>query len=745
MFFRYLYLDDLRSMEYKLIYIYFLIFFFGKTAWSQDPAQYGQFHIPVVSWKPLPYAKIQVLDLVEALVKKNAPLQNASGAIIDPYLQREHQYSTPYFAHAVGTLLHNGRGQEFLEHGLAAMEKALSDFRNGTVHIPDQHGEFYIAALAKAIPLYQSSVDQDTYDDWLLKIKTPLRVIWKGADKSLNNWRTYVMKGEWERAVRGWADKDSVVDFIEHNWQNETQKLRIAHDPQGLYQDWSSDPQSLAVEAVGRGNLTAIALGGYDGASAEEIRNAITRGALTSLQLMSPTGQCPPNGRTDNHVFNDILYQLIFQAHASAAKKAGDKQRAGQFQRAAALCFQSIQRWIRKDEKWAGALSITKNHFEPGDRIGYQPASQWGNYSGAMMFHLAEAVELMDETIEQVPVPAEIGGYATETNHSFGTFTANAGGMQVVINLRGASIPKYDKYWTPLGAVRFSKVNWDDRLGPSDGIRNLSSQPTESSIWPGTGLTFGPSWKRGDAWVRLADMAHHYQGKVDVKFVHPLLVKFRVTYTYVTGLGGPYFYQDFTVTPDGIFTKLSSPQDIPYGNSIPLLINDGRKLTYQVQDGIASTSYPQGGDSQHFICINRIAHLDTTDFPLRSTYGDLLPVTYTTDENENVIFIYPAGSDDPDARMVRESFQESAEGFLSVLGSVQGTIYRGRTSAGGYGSGLDLNNDGDEELQFDTACHFIVLHSEGHITRLETDRQVVYEYEGKKGNVSPFSTVYLER
>ncbi len=731
-------------MKFNWISICFLMLCIYKAGWSQNLTEYSRFHTTVQPWSPLPYSKDRVLELVEELVEKNTQIQDSTGAIIDPVLQREHQYSTPYFAHAVGTLLRYGRGQEFLQNGVAAMDKALSDFRKGTAHIPDQHGEFYIAALAKALPLYKTFVDQRTYDDWLSKIKTPLSVIWKGSDKSLNNWRTYVMKGEWERAQKGWADKDSVVDFIEHNWEHETQKLRIAMDPQGLYQDWSSDPQSLAVEAVGRGNLTAIAFGGYDGPSATEIKDAIMRGAMTSLQLMSPTGQCPPNGRTDNHVFNDILYQLIFQTHAFAAKKAGNVKMAGQFQRAAALSFESIQRWIREDEGWAGALSITKNHFEPGDRVGYQPASQWGNYSGAMMFHLAEVVELIDESIEQVPVPAEIGGYATETNSAFSTFTANAGGMQVVINLRGASVPKYDKYWTPLGAVRFSKVNWDDRLGPSDGIRNLTFQPNESSIWPGTGLTFGPIWKRGDRWVRLADMAHHYQGKVDVKFVHPLLVKFRITYTYMTGLGGPYFYQDFTVTPDGVVTKLSSPQDISFGNSIPLLTNDGRKLSHRVDEGIASTSYPGGPDTQNFICLNGMAQLDTTGDPLLSTYGYLLPVICTTDEGENMIFIYPSDIGDPDAREVKETYEEFEEGFSTILGSVQGTIYRGRIAAGGYGSGLDLNNDGHQELQFDPACNFMVIHSEGRITSLETDREVSYEYQGIQGKIDPFAVVQIE-
>ena len=63
---------------------------------------------------------------------------------------------------------------------------------------------------------------------------------------------------------------------------------------------------------------------GYDGPSADEIAHMVTEGTEASLWLQDPTGQCPPNGRTDNHVFNDVLYQLIFEVTAERLFEAGE-------------------------------------------------------------------------------------------------------------------------------------------------------------------------------------------------------------------------------------------------------------------------------------------------------------------------------------------------------------------------------------------------------------------------------------
>lgn len=713
-----------------------------------------KYHLTAVPWKPLNTSKEAYLDAVEGIVRVAQKFQNEEGAIIDPYLKREHQYSTPYYAIAVGALIHARRANDMLPSGVKAMEKSLLDFSKGSQYIPDQHGEFYIAALAEAMELYKDHMDKATYDQWVAWVSTPVANIWKGPDRSLNNWRTYVMKGEWARAVYGFADWQETSVLIEDNWKNYTQYERIGLDKWNLYQDWSSDPQSHAVEAVGRGNLTALALGGYDGPSGEQMRDFVRRGGQTSMLLLSPAGQCPPNGRTDDHVFNDILYQLIFEALAEDAISRGDVLLAGQYRRSAMLAFRSIQRWKRSDDPWSGSFYITKNYFDPGDRIGYQPASQWGNYSGAMMFHLAECYLTRKSTIQEVPAPTEIGGYTIEMDDRFSTYIANAGGMQVFVNLRGASVPKYNKYWTPLGTVRFSKVNWDDRLGPSDGEKANRSvqQPatfargegeTEDVVYLQSGLSFGPSWIENGNWTRLADVPTHYRGTVVAQFVHPLLVKFRVTYAYITGRGGPYFHQEFIVTPDGVLSILSTPQEIPFGLTVPLLVNDGRELETSITDGIARTGYGKGGDTQNFIGLSDNASLEIEGESIRSTYGDLLPVKFSSDDETQIVFIYPKSGPDPDAREVKESFTIFDDGFSSILGTVKGSIYIGRTSAGGFGDALDLDSDGQAELSFSKSCGFITQLNDNKITAIETNTDVELMLKGKAIAVKAYQPVYL--
>lgn len=726
------------------LYCGLALIFFDFHSTAQDfPESLPEirYHLTSPDWKPLNTPRTHYLDAVKGMAVVAQRFQNNEGAIIDPYLHLEHQYATPYYAFAVGALVNSGHSPEHLSSGVKAMEKALIDFSNGRDSIPDQHGEFYIAALAGAMELYKNHIAKEKFEKWTEMVSVPLDSIWDGPSSHLNNWRTYAMKGEWKRAMHGFIDKQETINFIEDNWKNATQYERMGATKWNLYEDWSSDPQSLAVEAVGRGNLTALALEDYDGPSANQLKAAVRKGGTTAMLLMSPTGQCPPNGRTDNHVFNDILYQLIFEALAEDALNQNKPYLAGQFRRSALLAFQSIDRWKRIDDEWEGALSIVKNHHDLANRTGYQPASQWGNYSGAMMFHLAEAFLTHTSEIEEVPSPSEIGGYALQTENRFSTFTANASGMQVFINLRGASVPKYGEYWTPLGGVRFSKMDWDDRLGPSDGKRLsaingpalevLKNTNALDAIFPQTGLTFGPTWEYKGEWVRIADMATHYSGTVATEFVHPLLVKFSVTYASVTGFGGPTFKQNFVVTPDGVMTYLTSPQDVPFGLAVPLLSNDGRALEVQVDNGMASTGYVNGGDTQNFIGLGHGMKAYQDGVGIESTYGTLLPVTFRSKENRQMVFVYPKSASNPDALRVKESFSLSEDGFSSILGKVAGTMYIGKKMAGGYGNSLDVDQDGQPELTLSEPCGFVTQLVNGKVSKIETDSDVIMVLNGR--------------
>lgn len=711
------------------------------------------FHITARPWSPMETPRSAYLDTLEEICRVVARHQDERGAIIDPYLDREHQYSTPYFAIAVGALLEHGRGDALREAGIAAMEHATTSFAEGSTGIPDAHGEFFIPALTEALHLYAPHVDEATYDRWHHRMETPIGTVMRDFTGRINNWRTYAMKGEWMRAEAGLVDRANATAFVEEAWNAQTQRTRIVTDKWNLYQDWSSDPQSHAVEAVGRGNLIGLLAHGYDGPSAGEMEQAVDRGTRTSLLLQAPDGQAPANGRTDNHVFNDVLYQLAFEVYAERARAAGDLELAGRYRRAALLAFESIHRWQRDDAPWTGSFFLTKNHFEPGERVGYQPASQWGNYSGAVIMHLAEAVLARRSEIPERPAPTEIGGYAFETDGRFSTFFANAGGMQIQANLRGASVPKYGISWTPLGVVRFSRVDWDGRLGPSDGEHDRNAGEalsfsrgageTADAYRAGSGVTFGPTWREHDRWVRVADLHTHYRATPEVLFVHPLLVRFRLTYSYVTGRGGPYFQQEFTVTPDGVFTRLVSPQDAPFALTVPLLVDDGRSLDWSLANRMATTRYNPEGDQQVFIGLNADGRMIDDAPPIQSTYGWLKPLRYESSDAAKEVFVYPRNSDDPSGSLVRESMQVTESGFSSILGRVEGTLYVGRTSAGGEGTALDLDGDGTDDVTFSARCRFVLQLEDGLVRAVESDRTVTMNYEGASYGLAPHEPVEI--
>src|SRR5690606_6751753 len=152
--------------------------------------------------------------------------------------------------YAVGVLLEAGRGPELRESGIRAMDHATRCLAGGSAEIPDRHGEFFIAPLAEALELYRAHVDEATWRDWQERLRTPLGGILEKQDGRTNRWRTDARKGAWLRARQGLVPRELAVEFIEAGWLRRTQRERIASDKWNLYQDWSSDPQSHAVEAV---------------------------------------------------------------------------------------------------------------------------------------------------------------------------------------------------------------------------------------------------------------------------------------------------------------------------------------------------------------------------------------------------------------------------------------------------------------------------------------------------------------
>jgi hypothetical protein len=686
------------------------------------------FHLTARPWTPMKISRDAYLDSIEGICRFTAKHLGPDGEVIDPLLKREHQYSTPYFAFAVGTLVQAGRAKDLLPAGVAAMDHATACFAKGAQGIPDNHGEFFVPCLAGALDVYEKIVPPEKLEQWRSRMKLLIEQIGNGKT---SNWRAYAMRGQWLRHKHGLVDRNTAIDYIEDSWRNAEQRERIGGDMWNLYQDHQTDPEPHAVEAVGRGNLLGLVENGYDGPSAGEMREMVERGTRVSMLLQDPTGQCPPDGRADCHVWNDVVYGLCFDVMAERAHRAGDKRLAGQYHRAAMLAFASKERWRHGDDDrdWAGSYYITKNRFDPRDRVGYQRASNIGNYNGAIMLHLAEAYLARQTDIAEEPAPTEIGGYAFATDQKFASAVANAGGMQMFAALRGDTKLVYDHYWTSLGVNRFSRAGWESRLGPSDGVRDAKT---------GRGVTFAPTWKEDGKWVRLADLPERYAGKFSVQFAHPLLVRCAIDYAPVASASGPRFRHSFVITPDGVLARLTAEGTDDFAVTWPVMENDGRPLEVAVADRMATTRYNPVGDQQCFIAIGGL-DINNRDDAVQSTYGWLRPMRSIA----RWTFIYPRSWGDPPAELVRDTFRGNEEEFKSLLATVTAKMYIGRASAGGEGQSIDIDADGTPDASFTKTCQFVLQLRDKKVTAVEVDRDVVATIAGEQIGLSAYKPVML--
>ena len=185
--------------------------------------------------------------------------------------------------------------------------------------------------------------------------------------------------------------------------------------------------------------------------------------------------------------------------------------------------------------------------------------------------------------------------------------------------------------------------------------------------------------------MRLADLPDRYQGKFSVQFTHPLLVRCAIDYSPIKG-AGPTFRHEFVLTPDGVLATLHATGVEEFGVTWPLLADDGAPLHTKVGGHFAVTAYQEDGDEESFLSPGAGAVTADDAERVQSTYGWLLPVRALAADGVQQSFVYPRSPNDPPAAKVQASFHATGDGFDSSIGSVHGSLYVGRTSAGGEGS-----------------------------------------------------------
>lgn len=593
------------------------------------------------------------LEAVERQVRWLHRHQDAEGAILDLALGTEFQYTTPYYAYALYACRAGGRCADLEASFHAAMDHCTEQVARGSRAIPDQHGEFFLASLGELLYLIQEHPDASAWIDaealarWRERMSVPVERVIEGLDDKLNNHRAYAMKGEYFRAKAGLIPQEYADAFIADAWEQRGLKYRL-NSRDGIYtyfEDWNGDPQSQTVSLVGLSNLLPITRPGGGWLLGEDSRE---RSIWNLRHFVDPSGQCPPNGRTDNHVFGDALVCALFEYYYGLYQRDAEKgEQAAACGALAARSFASMQRWLRDDPPYDGIYSITKNYFDPAEGVGYQPASQVSNYTVTVAVLLAQAwwsrpEDAAADTAIDIPYEPVV--------EAAGTLAYNREGCHALVNLTGDSVPKYGIFWTPLGVARLARAGWDSRLGPSDGQYDARARE---------GLSIAPTWREGKDWTHLCERAEHYRGtsRTDGNAVS-------VLYAPVTGVGGPMFEVTLEALEQGVLMRFRSPSDARFGVSLPVLEDDGRALEVRSTERAVSVRYPQAlsdGSEQIFLVLNKDAALEKTETRVRSTYGWLQEYRASTKDPELRVFAYMRRGDEPSLGLMLVGMQSQWE------------------------------------------------------------------------------------
>ncbi|HEY6084256.1 MAG TPA: hypothetical protein VIU63_02605 [Nitrospira sp.] len=705
-----------------------------------------KYHLTARPWVPM--ESENYLDIVEEIARWWTQQEDPQipGRILDPFGPNPFgwpptsgypQITTGTFPFSVAILYKAGQARDLLDLAIRVMDYETRWYAERVARKNNPNSFRFSDGQVAAVEVLRSisAISPSKLDSWRSNLSVPTNTLPQilAVNGSPNSF-CYRMLGEWNRYRMGLGyDHSTLVNAIENEWWAGThyhQRDLLLSTRWNLYRDLLTTPDSLSTEAAGRVQLLFLAHSGYDGPSAEEIRLAAERGTHTMMFLQSPVGEVPPNGRTDNHLWVDAGNAAAMELMAEQTAKQGNDWLAGQFRRAAMLTLgpQNIGRFQRGDGSYFG----TKNHFDPKLHVGYQGAMGL-EYNARLMAHVAEAYQMRKTNIPEHPAPSEIGGYAITLDGAQAASFANAGGMMLQVNTRGEvsnpfshEPPGYDST-TPLGVVRFGRAGWDTRLGPGDGQQNLTRDE---------GISFAPTFVENNGWTRLASVPSRYQGTFTVEFAHPLLVRCTVVYSGE----GPSFRNEFILTPDGIVSVTTSSGGT-WGMTVPLLTDDGAQTLRASFGGrIARTSFPSGDDEQSFIALNPSASLEDDGPAMRSPYGYLQSVRVRTSDEDNRIFIYPRNGADPSAEAVRDSFvYHSPTDFSSILGTVNGDLYIGRTAAGGVGDRVDLNGDGIPDVIFNSRCGFILQLRHGNVTNVETDQDVMATIANRTYNLSAYT------
>ncbi|WP_433473680.1 hypothetical protein ACQPZP_33440 [Spirillospora sp. CA-142024] len=492
--------------------------------------------------------------------------QDADGAIIDPYRNREFQYSTPAFAHAAATLVAHAGRKDLLKAAALALDWSAWELAERTA--ADSHEDFYAPMLAHAIRLLEPHVPAARSASWKHDIGRFEPFLTYRSAVGSNNWNIVAASGEalfQKMGLRVASDRYPEASFAAQGAHFDTSY--------GLYLEgpmpYDHFPRLWLGDLIGRG---------YTGPYRAELTEALRRAAISSLFMQSPTGELPAGGRSAHHQWNEAEQCVTYEVFAARALATGDRELAAYFKRGAHLALRSMFRWVRP----SGEMQVVKNWMDPAQSFGYESYSSHSQYNLLPMSMLAIAYEhaATTEDVRERPAPADTGGYVLHIEPLHKVF-ANAGGSFVEIDTAG------DHHYDATGFIRAHFSGHSPQLGSSDSLlASPSYRVPDGPKPPTTGM--GVAWEVGPGrWRHFGELEPSLTQ--DVVVLPTRLrgddVRFTVRYNGDFGGGVTTVEERFAVMPrETRVTTILRGYGGPVRRVVPVLSHDGRTPgTIQVQ------------------------------------------------------------------------------------------------------------------------------------------------------------------
>jgi len=225
-------------------------------------------------------------------------------------------------------------------------------------------------------------------------------------------------------------------------------------DENGMYDD---KDHAMLYDLTVRVHLEQLLWYGYDGPWAEQLEQALCRGAEMSLRMQSAAFQIPYGGRSNQFLHNEALQTSLFEYAANRWNRRGNPQKAGMYKRAAHLSLQTLQQYLALP----GGSKHIRNRFPQDSVYGIDPYGTFPRYMNALAAFIGCGYLASDDSIAEAPCPAELGGYVTATSNCFGKLFAHAAGQSVEYAI--FADPKHE----PAGLGRYHKTGVPAELGLS--------------------------------------------------------------------------------------------------------------------------------------------------------------------------------------------------------------------------------------------------------------------------------------